>query len=88
MICPRCGREYYFNTRMRVEGNEIRCEHDVGRRVAGMEREEVLQPYNGDGSLNRDFERTYPKSEFVRDYYEKGRDKIIYDRKKRKKGAA
>jgi len=76
MICSNCGKKCYRYKTLSLKG-EITCWHDEEfspTRYEGMthkrQREEhakdLLQPYNVDGSLSKDFKKVYPNSEFVK----------------------
>lgn len=42
----------------------------ISEKKAEKYEKDLLQPYNRDGSLNKDFKKVYPNSEFVRRHYE------------------
>jgi len=85
-ICRFCGESYEYQNRIAydIKGNVIGCWHDSDFIPTGYDLDSVkkqraehakdlVQPYNQDGSINRDFKKLYPKSEFIT-RYEKGNE--------------
>ena len=53
---------------------KYRSINGIGRSALEKQREkyakDLVQPYNKDGSINKDFKKLYPNSEFIRKKYD------------------
>jgi len=49
-------------------GKIIHYELNEHRRQRESHEKDLIQPFNSDGTLNRDFKKVYPNSEFVKRY--------------------